>query len=614
MSPSSQATRARRLRQISRLARANLYDFQLLLRESWLVLIAFALLASITLTYLAFFYPETPESPRPRGLTAALYETLTLMTLQSSMAFPRGHLPGELIFFLTPLLGLALIFQSVLNFGRLLLDKGSRREAWQVALASTYRDHIIVCGLGRVGLRIVTLLHTAGYETVVVERDWSSEFVQRVLNLGVPVVLGDAREAIILRQAGILHARAVVAAINDDLLNVEIALGARTVRPDVRLVLRVFNEELDRNLERALGPNSAFSASAIAAPTCAAAAVSREIDYALMVGNIQLGVAQIVVQKDSQISGFVRAIEEMTYVRVLHHVSQEGRRLHYQALSQLSAGDRVTVIGTLERIEDMRQRNILSSKVAFLKAERPVRPTERYHTVIVCGLGKIGFRVVKQLHSLSPRPRIVVVRLGNNDRPEFVQQIRQLDGVVDVVGDARNLETLRRAGLDEAYSVAALTSDDLQNLQIALAARRHRPDVHIVLRTFSDALAERLAEMFGIHTTYSTSALAAPTMAAAALLGNISQAIFVGGQIFATNDIHLSAGHPFITRRVDDLRERYATIVLELRRDGRSILLPDLDLRLQAGDQATLLAPVEVVQYVRRFEGKAAFGTVRFAE
>ena len=64
------------------------------------------------------------------------------MTLQSDLAFPRGDLLGELIFFLTPLLGLALIFQSVLNFGRLLLDKGSRREAWQVALASTYRNHV----------------------------------------------------------------------------------------------------------------------------------------------------------------------------------------------------------------------------------------------------------------------------------------------------------------------------------------------------------------------------------------------------------------------------------------------------------------------------------------
>jgi Trk K+ transport system NAD-binding subunit len=584
---------------IGRLVRANVYDLWLLLNESWLVLIAFVLLAALTSSYLAFLYPETAESSRPQGLPEALYETLTLMTLQSDLAFPRGDLLGELIFFLTPLLGLALIFQSVLNFGRLLLDKGSRREAWQVALASTYRNHVIVCGLGRVGLRIVTQLHAAGYEAVVIERDWNSEFVQRVLNLGVPIVLGDAREPTVLRQAGIRYARAVVATINDDLLNVEIALGARAVQPGIRVVLRVFNEELDRNLERTLGSNSAFSVSLVAAPTCAAAAVSRDIDYALTAGGYQLGVAQIVVQPDSEIAGFIRAVESAYRVRIVYQVSQEGRPKLYSSLNRLSAGDRITVIGTLDQLEEMRQSNVAFSKAAFLMAGKLVRPTEQYNTVIVCGLGKVGFRVVNQLHKLNPRPRIVVVRLGN-DRPEFVQQIGQLEGVADVIGDARNVEVLCRAGLNEAYSVAAMTSDDLQNVQIALAARRYRPDIHIVLRTFSDVLAERLVEIFGIHTTYSTSALAAPTMAAAALVGNVRQAFFIDGRLVATDEIRLCDGHPLIGVRIDDLRERESALVIDVQRNGETLLLPDLDLCLASGDHVTLLAPIESIQRIRK--------------
>jgi len=578
--------------------RANVYDLWLLLNESWLVLIAFFVLAALTSSYLAFLYPETAESSRPQGLPEALYETLTLMTLQSDLAFPRGDLLGELIFFLTPLLGLALIFQSVLNFGRLLLDKGSRREAWQVALASTYRDHVIVCGLGRVGLRIVTQLHAAGYEAVVIERDWNTEFVQRVLNLGVPIVLGDAREPKVLHQAGIRHARAVVATINDDLLNVEIALGARAVQPGIRVVLRVFNEELDRNLERTLGSNSAFSVSLVAAPTCTAAAVSRDIDYALTTGGHQLGVTQIVVQQDSEIAGFIRAVESAYHVRIVSQVSQEGRHRLYSSLNRLSAGDRITVIGTLDQLEEMRQRNVAFSKAAFLMAGKLVRPTEQYNTIIVCGLGKVGFRVVNQLHKLNPRPRIVVVRLGH-DRPEFVQQISQLEGVADVIGDARDVEVLCRAGLDEAYSVAALTSDDLQNVQIALAARRYRPNIHIVLRTFSDVLAERLVEIFGIHTTYSTSALAAPTMAAAALVGNVRQAFFIDGRLVATDEIRLSDGHPLIGVRIDDLRERESALVIDVQRNGETLLLPDLDLCLASGDHVTLLAPIESIQRIR---------------
>jgi hypothetical protein len=107
------------------------------------------------------------------AFVAALYETLKLLTFQSGLSLPDDWL-GAALFFLLPLLGLALIVQSVLNFGRLLLDKGGRREAWQVALASTYRNHIIICGLGRVGLRVLTQLLEAGYEVVVVEREWAA--------------------------------------------------------------------------------------------------------------------------------------------------------------------------------------------------------------------------------------------------------------------------------------------------------------------------------------------------------------------------------------------------------------------------------------------------------
>ncbi|MBO9320824.1 MAG: NAD-binding protein, partial [Roseiflexus sp.] len=242
--------------------------------------------------------------------------------------------------------------------------------------------------------------------------------------------------------------------------------------------------------------------------------------------------------------------------------------------------------------------NVAFSKAAFLMAGKLVRPTEQYNTVIVCGLGKVGFRVVNQLHKLNPRPRIVVVRLGN-DRPEFVQQIGQLEGVADVIGDARNVEVLCRAGLNEAYSIAAMTSDDLQNVQIALAARRYRPDIHIVLRTFSDVLAERLVEIFGIHTTYSTSALAAPTMAAAALVGNVRQAFFIDGRLVATDEIRLSDGHPLIGVRIDDLRERESALVIDVQRNGENLLLPDLDLCLASGDHVTLLAPIESIQRIR---------------
>lgn len=580
---------ARRRYPLGRLIRANLYDLGLLLNESWVVLAGFFAVTLIGTLYLSLAYSLQ--------WLEALYETLKLQTLQSDLAFPQDIL-GRLLFFLIPLLGLALIFQGVLNFGRLLLDKGSRREAWQIALASTYRDHVIVCGLGRVGLRTVNQLIEAGYQPVVIERDWNSEYVERVINRRVPVVVGDAREPLSLRRAGLMRARAVVAAINDDLLNVEIALTARKLHPQIRLVLRVFNDELDRNLERSLGRNSAFSASALAASTYAAATVSREIDYVLHGAGGMLGITQLTVQPDTKISGFTRAIEEAQGIRVLIHEAQDGRPIPRNLMSQISPGDTITLIGTLAALEASRLLNVEGSKLDFLQALPLQHPTEQFDTVIVCGLGKVGYRVVRQLYRLTPRPRIVVIRLSEG-RAEFHERIDQLDGVTTIIGDAREISVLRRAGLDKAFSVAALTSNDLLNVQISLAARRARPDTHIVLRVFSDTLADKLTELFGIRTAYSTSGLASPTLAAAALIGNVTQGFSAAGTLFSTEQVHISSESKLVGQTVEQLYATFGALVIELRHAHHTIQLPPFTTTLAAGDDLTILAPIQVITAMR---------------
>jgi Trk K+ transport system NAD-binding subunit len=573
---------ARRYYRLWRLIRANFYDFGLLLRESWIALAGFAVLALAGTLYLHYIHPSQ------LGFAAALYETLKLVSFQSGIELPRDLL-GEALFFLIPLLGLALIFQSVLNFGRLLLDKGSRREAWQVALASTYHDHVIVCGLGRVGFRVVTQLIDSGYEPVVVERDWASTLVERAINLKVPVVVGDARELATLRQAGLSRARAIIAAIQGDLTNIEIALTARAARPRIRVVLRVFGEELDQNLERAFGPNTAFSASALAAPTYVAAAVSREVDYALTVGEQLLGVTTLTVQPDSMLAGFARAIEEGHGIRVLHQIDETGRLVRPQPMRQLGSGDRVTLLGSLEALESLRLKNRRNSKLSFLEPPALQHFTPEYDTVIVCGLGKVGYRVVRQLDRLVPRPRIVVVRL-NDGRADFSQRISRLVGVRTIIGDARDPEVLRQAGIERAYTVAALTSDDLLNLQIGLAARGVRADVHVVQRAFSEALAEKLADMFGIRTVYSTSGLASPTLVAAAVLGDITQAFAAAGSLFSADEITVRAGDPFEGRSIEAIRDRHDGLVIALRRGDTTQTLPALGTALVPGDTITLLA------------------------
>jgi Trk K+ transport system NAD-binding subunit len=564
-------TRPRRRSRIWQLLRANLYDFGLLLRESWVALAGFAVLALAGTLYLHYAHPAR------LGFAAALFETLKLVSLQTGLDLPNDPL-GVLLFFLIPLLGLALIFQSVLNFGRLLFDKGSRREAWQVALAATGRDHVIVAGLGRVGMRVVEQLLANGHTAVVVERAWGGPFVERALNLKVPVVVGDAREPAALRQAGLARARAVVAAINDDLANIEIALTARGMRPGMRVVLRVFSDELDQNLERGFGPNTAFSASGLAAPTYVAAAISRDIEHAMPAGAELLGVTRLLVAPQSGPASLRRSLEDKYPVRVLRQLP----------------GGQVLLLGTLPALVGLRELN--ASQGA--EPARDEQPTSEHDTIIVCGLGKVGYRVVRQLDALVPRPRIVVVR-RDDGRPELAQRIARLPGVRTVIGDARDPEVLRAAGIERAYSVAALTSDDLLNLQIGLAARQIRPDVHVVERAFSDALASKMADMFGIRTAYSTSGLASATLAAAAVLGDVTHAFATAEALFSADQITVRAGDVLAGQTIETIRARHDALVITLTRGDATQTLPALDTALAPGDAITLLAPIDALARVR---------------
>ncbi len=113
-----------------------------------------------------------------------------------------------------------------------------------MAIASTYKDHVIVAGLGRLGFRIVQQLLNFGEEVVGIEIDPNTEFVQRVMDLHVPVVSGDATRPNILEQAGIKRACSIVTCTENDLTNLEIALVARELKPDIRVVLRMFDDDM----------------------------------------------------------------------------------------------------------------------------------------------------------------------------------------------------------------------------------------------------------------------------------------------------------------------------------------------------------------------------------
>lgn len=130
---------------------------------------------------------------------------------------------------------------------------------------SPHQPQIIVCGLGRTGVRIFSLLRQQGATVVGIS-------YHPLPDLGGTVVVGELRSPATLTQAGIQHAHTLVLATSDDALNLAILTQARILNPSIRIINRLFNISLGERLDHTLPDHVSLSAAALAAPLFAFAA------------------------------------------------------------------------------------------------------------------------------------------------------------------------------------------------------------------------------------------------------------------------------------------------------------------------------------------------------
>ncbi len=101
------------------------------------------------------------------------------------------------------------------------------------------RDHVVVVGLGQVGMRLCLLLRSCKIPLVAVEADENGERVGIAKELGLPVVIGRAADPSLMRRLSLHRARAVAAVTADDLENLSAAMTARGIHREIRTVMRV---------------------------------------------------------------------------------------------------------------------------------------------------------------------------------------------------------------------------------------------------------------------------------------------------------------------------------------------------------------------------------------
>lgn len=162
---------------------------------------------------------------------------------------------------------------------------GSRlRQVWDVARVPQ-RHHYIICGLGSLGIRIAAQLQSQGHDVVVIEKDGSSRFLSMARSQQIPVIMGDATLAATLQMAHLCQAAALLAVVDDDMINLEIALTAKDIAPKLPIVVRSQHPEKAQRMQQVFDFEAVLSPPELAAPVFAAAALGGKVFGSGMIGD-----------------------------------------------------------------------------------------------------------------------------------------------------------------------------------------------------------------------------------------------------------------------------------------------------------------------------------------
>lgn len=169
--------------------------------------------------------------------------------------------------------------------------------------------HVVLLGLGKIGTRVLGRLRELDIPVVCVEEDPEARGVPLARRLGVPVVLGDATQEGVLEAAKIHRAHSLLALTSADSTNLEAALYARSVTSDLRVALRLYDDEFATAVYRTLRaahPHAltrSRSVSTLAAPAFAGAMMGRQILGAIPVERRVLVFAVIEVEGHPELEG-----------------------------------------------------------------------------------------------------------------------------------------------------------------------------------------------------------------------------------------------------------------------------------------------------------------------
>ena len=210
------------------------------------------------------------------------------------------------------------------------------------------RNHVVVCGLGTVGARVLEILTERGVAVVSVDQDEDAPGVLVAHRLRIPVVIGDSSNEETLRSAGVQRCQSVLAITDGDITNLESAMVARDLNPEARITMRMFDHDLAQRVERRLGLGHSRSVSMLVAPAVAAAVANRRKQVTIPAGRRVLLLTEVNVESGSVAGGLrLGELDEAGGLRVLARQDFDGPwDWDPEPDRVLRPGDRLAVAGT----------------------------------------------------------------------------------------------------------------------------------------------------------------------------------------------------------------------------------------------------------------------------
>jgi voltage-gated potassium channel len=182
---------------------------------------------------------------------AVFMAVITLSTVGFSEVHPLSYAGRYFTIFLilggtgTMLYAATAIVQYLLE-GNLENILGRRRMKTEIA---KLKGHTILCGYGKVGKEVAQVFKNEKTQFVIIESD-EKAFERAVANGFLCLNMNAANDEA-LKEAGIMNAKALVAALGSDADNLYVTLSAKSLKSDIFVVARIDNEESEAKLKRA---------------------------------------------------------------------------------------------------------------------------------------------------------------------------------------------------------------------------------------------------------------------------------------------------------------------------------------------------------------------------